>query len=545
MSRLLIVDDEPIAVEGLKSGVDWSGIGITRLFEAYSPDQAKEIFRSEPIDILLCDIEMPQGTGLELLEWVRRHYPRTETIFLTCHADFQYAKQAMQLGSLDYLLKPIPYGELTEAVRKAMRKLDQDNRLNEFSQYGKYWVKHQPLIVERFWLDILNQAIPGDAAAQKKAAEERNIPYSHEMTFVPVLIRIRRWYKEVSLRDEKVLEYAIRKSAEELLLGDLESGLLVSLGGGCMLALASGESAMADEERLRAACEKFVEACGSFFYAGVACYIGESAQGHHMASIYSRLRRLDANNVAYDQRVFSLHDPQASMTGHLPPDMSMWAVLLKEAKRAELSKAVEEYLKSQAASGQLNSDTLNRFVQDFQQMVYYVLQVKGIQAHQLFGDERSTELIAASMRSANDSLNWLRHMIGRSMEVIADVDQSQSVVDKVKAYVRENLDKDISREDIAHSVYLNPDYLTRIFKKETGLSISDYLLQQRLEIAAGLLINTEMSVASIAGKIGYANFSHFSRMFKKYMQLNPVEYRSKHQGERSADGSRESGREKS
>jgi len=544
MRQLLIVDDEKIAVEGLKLGVDWSELGITRLFEAYSPDQAREIFHNETIDILLCDIEMPQGTGLELLKWVRQHHPRTETIFLTCHADFQYAKQAMQLGSLDYLLKPIPYPELTEAVRKAIHKLDQDNRLNEFSRYGKYWVKHQPLIVERFWLDILNQSIPGDSAALKKAAKDRNIPYSREMTFVPVLIRIRRWHKEISLRDEKVLEYAIRKSAEELLLGDLENGLLVSLGGGSMLALASGESA-AEEERLHAACERFIEACRSFFYAGVSCYIGESAPGHHMASVYSRLRRLDSNNVAYDQGVFSLQDSQAFKSGHLPPDMSLWAVLLKEARREELSKALEEYLKSQAASKQLNSDTLHRFVQDFQQMVYYVLTVKGVQAHQLFGDERSTELIAASMHSATDSLNWLRHMIVRSMEMISDVDQSQSVVDKVKAYIRENLDKDVSREDIAHSVYLNPDYLTRIFKKETGLSISDYLLQQRMEIAAGLLVNTDMSVASIAGKIGYANFSHFSRMFKKYMQLNPGEYRSKHQTGRSADGSRESDREKS
>ncbi|WP_391573705.1 response regulator [Cohnella sp.] len=545
MCQLLIVDDERIAVEGLKSGVDWSGIGITRLFEAYDPEQAKDIFRNETIDILLCDIEMPQGTGLELLKWVRQHYPRTETIFLTCHADFQYAKQAMQLGSLDYLLKPIPYLELTEAVQKAMRKLDQDNRLNEFSQYGKYWVKHQPLIVEKFWTDILNQSIPGDAAAVKKAAEERNIPFSRELTFVPVFIHIRRWDKEISLRDEKVLEYAVRKSAEELLVNDLENGLLVSLGGGCLLALVSGESDVAAEDRLREACEKFVDAGRDFFYAGVSCYIGDSAQAHQMAVMYARLRRLDANNVAYDRGVFSLHDPQASGIGHLPPDMSMWSVLLKEAKRAELSKAVEEYLKQGAASGQLNFDTLSQFVQDFQQMVYYTLQVKGIQAHQLFGDRRSTELIAASMRSAADSLNWLRHMGDKAIGIIADIDQSQSVVDKVKAYIRENLDKDISREDIANSVYLNPDYLTRIFKKETGLSISDYLLHQRLEIAAGLLVNTEMSVSSIAGKIGYANFSHFSRMFKKVMQLNPVEYRSKHQADHAADRSRESGREKS
>ena len=89
--------------------------------------------------------------------------------------------------------------------------------------------------------------------------------------------------------------------------------------------------------------------------------------------------------------------------------------------------------------------------------------------------------------------------------------------------------EDMSREDIANHVYLNPDYLTRIFKRETGMSISDYVLQQRLGIAAELLAGTDLPISAIASKVGYANFSHFSRMFKKHMDLGPAEYRSMHQ----------------
>ncbi|MGO4376303.1 response regulator [Paenibacillus sp. MCAF20] len=81
MRQLLIVDDELIAVEGLKSGVRWEEIGISRLFTAFSPSQAKEIFQANQVDILLCDIEMPQETGLELLEWVRRIIPRRRRYF--------------------------------------------------------------------------------------------------------------------------------------------------------------------------------------------------------------------------------------------------------------------------------------------------------------------------------------------------------------------------------------------------------------------------------------------------------------------------------
>jgi two-component system response regulator YesN len=523
----LIVDDEPIAVEGLKSGVAWSDIGIAEVFTAYGPDEAKDVFRRERIDVLLCDIEMPQGTGLELLAWVRAHYPRTETIFLTCHADFRYAKQAMQLGSLDYLLKPIPFQELRAAVEKAIAKLDQDDRLNEFSRYGKYWVEHQPLIVERFWQDIVNLSIPSHAAAIKKEAEERHIPYASEMTFLPVLVRIRRWESSVSLRDEQILEYAIRKSAEELLLNDRKDGLLVSLGGGFLLALASGASAAATEDAMRAACGRFVEACRSYFYADAACYVGEPVRGHDVAAVYNELRSMDANNVAYDQGVFSLQAPPAAKGGQTPPDTSLWTVLLEEGNTAQLMKAAEAYIRDLTAEGRMDPETLGQFVQDVQQMVYYALQVKGIQARRLFGDRESSQLLAASTRSATDALAWIRHIVAESASLLTSDDRLQSVVEKAKKYVRDHLHEELSREDIANHVYLSPDYLTRVFKKETGLSISDFVVHQRLDLAAGLLTNTDLSVAAVAAKVGYTNFSHFSRIFKKYMGISPAEYRGK------------------
>lgn len=112
MYQILIVDDEVHAVKGIRSGMDWNRLGITAVFTAYTVRQAKELFEREHIDIMLCDIEMPQASGLELTKWVRERYPKTETIFLTCHADFKYAKQALQLGSLDYILKPVPFAEL-------------------------------------------------------------------------------------------------------------------------------------------------------------------------------------------------------------------------------------------------------------------------------------------------------------------------------------------------------------------------------------------------------------------------------------------------
>jgi len=384
--------------------------------------------------------------------------------------------------------------------------------------------------VERFWLDILSHEIPSNPEAIRKVAEERNIPYSNELLLLPIHIRIRRWYKEFSLRDKKILENALLKSAEELLLEKHESGFLLSTGQESMLALLNGDlSEGIDIAMLKASCEKYIEVCPQYFYCDVVCYIGEPVHGFELAGMYRSLTEKDQTNVSYDSHVFILHEQITSSSAHSLPDMGLWALMLKEGAREEVLRTALTFMEELVKTGGLTFELLRSFVQDFQQMIHYVLQIKGIQAHQLLGDSESSELYAKAQRSGLDAAAWIRHTITKSMDYVTSLEQSPNVVDKAKAYILERLEEDISREDIAAHVFLNPDYLTRIFKKETGQSISDYLLQQRLSLAANLLTNTDMPISTIASRIGYSNFSHFSRIFKKYMALGPLEYRQKGQ----------------
>ena len=100
MYNMLVVDDELYAVKGITQGIDWSEMNITEVFEAFNVDEAKQRFAHIPVDIVICDIEMPSSNGLELLEWIKENYPQTETIFVTGHADFSYARTATSFGQL-------------------------------------------------------------------------------------------------------------------------------------------------------------------------------------------------------------------------------------------------------------------------------------------------------------------------------------------------------------------------------------------------------------------------------------------------------------
>lgn len=123
MLSVILVDDEVVAVNALKRRVDWSKFGIDGVFTANSMQQAQEIFKKEKIDFMLCDIDMPQGNGLELFEWVKMFYPAVECIYVTCHPEFEYMRKALKLGSADYILKPIDYEELDEALAQMASRI--------------------------------------------------------------------------------------------------------------------------------------------------------------------------------------------------------------------------------------------------------------------------------------------------------------------------------------------------------------------------------------------------------------------------------------
>lgn len=121
--RVLIVDDEVFAVNALVNRIDWNAYGFDSPLAAYSLAQAQPIFLAKSIDLILCDIEMPQGSGLELFEWIKLYYPLTECIFVTCHDEYEYLRHAMQLGSCDYILKPVDYDELRVTVKGVVERI--------------------------------------------------------------------------------------------------------------------------------------------------------------------------------------------------------------------------------------------------------------------------------------------------------------------------------------------------------------------------------------------------------------------------------------
>lgn len=102
----------------------------------------------------------------------------------------------------------------------------------------------------------------------------------------------------------------------------------------------------------------------------------------------------------------------------------------------------------------------------------------------------------------------------------------QGAVESAVQYIQEHIYDRISRTELAEYVHLNPEYFSKLFRNETGLSFKDYVLREKMRHAAVLLKDSSLPVSIIASKIGFVNFSHFSHTFKNYYDMTPQDYRS-------------------
>ncbi|WP_152393243.1 response regulator [Paenibacillus guangzhouensis] len=529
MLNVLIVDDEVHFVEAVKKMADWPQLGISTVHVAYSALAAEQIFQAHDIHVLLCDIEMPQRSGLDLLESLRRRQLQTVPILMTCHADFHFAREAVRLGCSHYLLKPLSKEELEAAIGKAADTANREQELAEAQRNKMWWSTHQKVYRARFWMDLLNETIPANSEAVRREAAARQIPLLSDAGVLPVLVVVRNWQLELPQRDRKLLEYALQNAGEEQ-IGRLVPGSdLVQLQNEAWLLIIPAASTHEVVKReLAIACGSFAMFCKQHLYCEVSCYFGSPIAAHDISSTLSRLLSLDRNNVNGEPYVcLDQAERPTAVSPALPvvPDMSGWATLLQQGVKERLLKETRSFVRGLRLQSGINSRYLHAFKEDFLQMVHVVLQRQGVQAHLMFCDEGSLRLAEASSRSLADLERWLTHVIIQAAHYTHIPSSLPDVIGRATRYILSNLDQNLSREAAANHVYLHPDYLTRLFKKELGCTIPEFILQERLKLAKQLLAHSELSVSAVAMAVGYSNFSHFAKLFKQHSGLTPVDFR--------------------
>ncbi|MBR4332246.1 MAG: response regulator, partial [Clostridia bacterium] len=127
MNDVLVVDDEQAVLDSLLSALDWAEFGFKQVRTAQNAQEAMQIMREHPVDLLLLDILMPGMNGLEMLKTIRSRYPQIHCVLISAHSKFEYAQEAIRLNVENYLLKPVDLNELRETVYRAVENINQSS----------------------------------------------------------------------------------------------------------------------------------------------------------------------------------------------------------------------------------------------------------------------------------------------------------------------------------------------------------------------------------------------------------------------------------
>ena len=527
--KVLLVDDDRIVIETMLTSFPWTDCGISEVKTAWSVKQAQEILNSERIDILLCDIEMPMATGIELIEWIKEKITyRVVTIFLTCHSEFQYTQRAVQLGCSNYLLKPIEESELKKAI------LGAEEQVIEYQKQEKErWRREQKIHnMDAVWETILAHRIHSGEKLQR-VCEEYEV--DREREYRPVLLTIKHHSFKSRDISSSLMSFIMENVMREVFQGQ-RFALVNPYNEKLWLFFESASNTRMKGTGLKELSEEVLtqklKIIGNWllktYGCALSCYIGQACTLDTWQEECGELQAAD-ERFAVSPHVYST--VEVRRTRQFPfdcPDTlkNQLQSLLMAEKYEALVETMEKYftaLEPEQCSVASLGAAVWRMDQEFEK--------------RLSGDKierfqrRQIELFRDNpdyVRSIPGMLEYYRRLF-EGMQLQEQGRPNDTLLEKAKLFISMNMQEDIRREDVATHVGLHPDYLNRIFKKEMGVSLKEYIAEEKIRMACELLEQTDLLVGEIGEMVGYVNFSSFSTFFKNKTGMTPVAWRREHE----------------
>lgn len=516
--NLLIVDDEIYIARALLKNINWKSIGIDQTFMAFNVEKAREIFCSEKIDILITDIEMPKESGLDLLEWVRKNGYECKVICLTCHSEFQYAQRAMRYQVSDYVLKPVDFQGLSELIGKTVKEIKEEQKQKEEQEKGILWGYHENRLETVFWQELLLGEQDTNPVVLANNAKKVNIAWDFNQQYQLVLCTVKRIYSRKKDWEENtnLMKHIVYNISTDIFLKESESNRIGWSDDQHMWLVVSAEETMDLQERL----EDFIKLCDQITGIGLVVYLDEICYGDELHPSYQRLIKYDRENVFQEKGIFDIFaqkKDEAQDTGFY---MEM-RNLLKAKKYQEAEKLAETVWDQ---TGYISSRKLRLNVGAGQYEIYRCMEDNQISAEQFFSDEL-LEMTGKACQSTGAYKEWLQHAVKRIEELCSFMQTEKKVIVEIKQYITSHIEERISREDISQHVNFSTDYISKLFKKETGTSLSKFIMEKKMERAKELIDKREDSIGNIAIRLGYNSFSYFSEVFQEYTGVLPSEYK--------------------
>lgn len=535
MYRLLIVDDEEIITDGLYEVLLRFKPEMLDIYKAYSAKEALKWMSRSRIDIVLTDIRMPGMSGLELSQEIVAHWPRCKIVFLTGFSEFDYAYQAIQLPNARYLLKTEGYEKVTQTVLEVVQELDHDfktQRLIEKSQEmnGTLQLMAQEDYIRQLLKDCHTMMESPDILAHD--FKELGISLDPR---TPVTLALGRLFFTEGTRylEKSRLLASVRVLWDSFMSEKSRSiGTIDKHGDLLWLLQPSYEEQQSFHfaRFMEGTLELIQEACQSSLHLTLNFTIsGSTCDWNQVTSQYERLRQLQQLKIGNGismilvDRAESPDDFVLNDVSYISHRIERLEAHLESGRSAEFIDQLNEL---SAALLQTSGSVQKAHEGYYAAALVLFSHINKMGLHsQVNNTSKLMQLDGhPSMKEGFQYLQEIAEHIFRYKNK-DERDRASQVIEHICQYIEENLNEDLSLVRLAELHFFNPSYLSRFFKQEYGINLSEYIDKCRIRRAKELLRNYELKVRDVSLSVGYEAAHSFTRFFKKMTGVTPQEYR--------------------
>jgi two-component system response regulator YesN len=558
MYRLLIVDDEEIIVNGLYEIFGGMKELDLDVYKAYSGEMAIAWLRRTRIDIVLTDINMPGIGGLELLEEIQLNWPQCRVIFLTGYSEFEYVYRAIRHPGVSYILKTEDPERVIGAVIDAISDIQLDTRTEDLIQKAKEQIN---MACELFQNDYLLQLLRGSVKVSIEQFEQLSIPMHPDWPVLLILSQVESAaLAELSYMKRTELLYSIRLVLYQYLGANVRLMAVMDENSRFALFVQPRESLKAAVypenarilydravmfirgtlESVQNTCRESLGAPVSFVISAEPCQWSDVSNKHYTLSEMLRYRIGTGIEMLLTDTEFGRVVPgAASMSPEPSKSVEELSTMLRRGALDDVPLLLESGQRDKcleligglaAPLNKIHSKNSNLAIEA------YTKAAMGLLAY--INRRKLTEKLAFHIAQNRlirfdtfdnwgEAVDYLTEMAGLlfSMQDEEQTNRAVQAVGHLQAYIESNLSEDLSLVRLAEQVYLNPSYLSRLFKQVTGVNLSDFIESARVKHAKELLEKESLRVNEIARRVGYDTAASFTRFFRKSTGTSPQEYR--------------------
>ncbi|MCI6277665.1 MAG: response regulator [Clostridium sp.] len=529
MYKIMIVDDEEEIRLGIIKRMDWESFGFVVVGDAENGEEALEKAEKLEPDVIMTDIRMPFMDGLELGNKISQILPSTKIIVFSGYDDFEYAKQAIKINVIEYLLKPINSAQLAEVLKNLKMKLDKEyDEKRNIDILKQHYLESLPVMREQFFIG----AIEGRVKSDSWKSEIKNLCVEFQGEYFAVgLIKLEDIDRsdEEFIKENSLLLISIKKIVDENMSKFCNFVSFLYVDKVVVIGNFKDKSDINREiNGLNEVCKIFYRIMNRNIAAGIGDIVEEASKLY--LSYKTAEDALEYRVVLGGGRAIYINDVEHTTSIRLQLDENKERELLNAVKVSsveEIRNVIGELFKD-IESAVLPFNQYRIYFMEIMTSLLKLVQIYNLDIDEIFGEGVNFYKYLEKLNSIEKIKEWF---IEKATAINSGIKKNRMrssavIVESAKEYIRKNyMDHDISVEKLCDSIHVSPTYFSTIFKKETDMNFVSFLTEVRLEEAIKLLNTTVDKTYVIANKIGYEEANYFSYVFKKKFGVSPSKYR--------------------